>query len=346
MNQNLKKILVVRNDKLGDFTLSLPTFVLLKACLPDTQLTALVPAYTQDIARLCPAIDQILLDPGDKAGRAEQKKLLREIRQQQFDAVLTLYSTTRIGYLLWRSGIRARFAPATKLAQVFYNHRLRQRRSLSQKPEYQYNLELAQFLLKYFSVPAVASPPPPYLHIDQRRAIAIRHEFYQHHQLDEQTLAVFLHPGHGGSANNLEPRQFAELANLISCKRPLAFIISAGPGEFERAREVQQLLTQHKSCLYESKQGLTLFAYHIAFAGLFISGSTGPLHVAGALDRPTVGFYTNRRSATSLRWQTMNNDDRRLAFSPPADAEAEDMSRVDLKAAAREISEFLNRFYS
>jgi len=345
MPQTLRKILVVRNDKLGDFTLALPAFVLLKACLPDTELTALVPAYTRDIAALCPAIDQILLDPGGKADRSEQTQLIHELKQQRFDAALTLYSTTRIGWLLWRSGIRFRFAPATKLAQVFYNHRLTQRRSLSLKPEFQYNLDLASYLLGHFAVPSVACPPPPYLQLDHRRAAVIRHEFQQQHRLDEQSLLVFLHPGHGGSANNLSTAQFAELADLISCKRSVVFIISAGPGEIDRARQVQQQIKQHNTCLYESTQGLGRFVYHIAFADLFISGSTGPLHVAGALNRPTCGFYTNLRSATSLRWQTLSDDDRRLAFSPPPDAEAEDMNRVDLKAAALAISEFLNRFY-
>ncbi|MEJ2361063.1 MAG: glycosyltransferase family 9 protein [Gammaproteobacteria bacterium] len=346
MPQTLHKILVIRNDKLGDFTLALPSFALLKACLPRTELTALVPAYTRDIATLCPAIDQIIIDPGKHSGHSAHKQLLQALRQQQYDAVLTLYSTTRIGYLVWRSGIRQRFAPATKLAQLFYNHRLRQRRSLSQKPEYQYNLDLAQFMLQQFAMPGVAVPPPPYLQLDQQRANAIRHEFYQQHGLSEQALFVFLHPGHGGSANNLSPLQFAELADLITCKRPLVFIISAGPGETDCARQVQQRIRQHKACLYESTQGLGQFVYHIGFADLFISGSTGPLHVAGALNRPTVGFYPNRRSATSLRWQTLSDDELRLAFSPAPDAEAEDMSRVDIKAAAATISEFLNRLYS
>lgn len=337
------KILIVRNDKLGDFTLALPSFALLKASLPNTKLTALVPAYTRDIAELCPAIDQILLDPGGKANRRQQLALLHTIRQQRFDAVLTLYSTTRIGWLTWHSGIPHRFAPATKFAQLFYNHRLKQRRSLSQKPEYQYNLDLAGFLLKQFSVPSVATPLPPYLQLDPDRVANQRQAFYRQHKLDDQTLAVFLHPGHGGSANNLDTQQYAKLANLISCKRPLAFIISAGPGETERAQTVLRQITQHKAYLYESTEGLSRFVAHIAFADLFISGSTGPLHVAGALNRPTCGFYTNRRSATSLRWQTLSDSDRRLEFSPPDDADAEDMSLVDLNTAASKISDLLNR---
>lgn len=88
----------------------------------------------------------------------------------------------------------------------------------------------------------------------------------------------------------------------------------------------------------QSRDGLRRFAQHIQFADVFISGSTGPLHIAGALDRPTAAFYTRRRSATSLRWQTLNSEGRRLAFSPPETAAPEDMSAVDIEGAADEIS--------
>lgn len=345
MPQSLHKILVIRNDKLGDFTLALPSFALLKASLPDCQLTALVPAYTRDIAELCPAIDQVLLDPGHQADRTQHAALLHHIREQGFDAALTLYSTIRIGMLLWRSGIQQRFAPATKLAQIFYNHRLRQRRSQSRKPEYQYNLDLARLLLEQFAIPPASTPTPPYLQLDPACVAETRQQCLRQYLLDERTLLVFLHPGHGGSANNLSAAHYAALANKIRCKRPLTFIISAGPGESQQARDVMRNITQHGAHLYESTAGLSRFVQHIAIADLFIGGSTGPLHVAGALNRPTCGFYPNRRSATPLRWQTLNSDDRRLAFSPPLSAQAEDMSQINLEVAADAISAMLNRLY-
>jgi ADP-heptose:LPS heptosyltransferase len=345
MPQTLHKILVIRNDKLGDFTLSLPTFFQLKASVPACQLTALVPAYTRDIAELCPAIDQVLLDPGPTADRSAQRALLQHIRAQHFDAALTLFSTTRIGLLLWRSGIAHRFAPATKLAQVFYNHRVTQRRSHSRKPEYQYNLDLANSLLETFEFTPAVTPSAPYLKLDPAKVSNLRQQFCRQHLLDPQALMVFLHPGHGGSANNLSTEQYAALADKLHCQRPLNVIISAGPGELEHAQRVKHAITRHPSYLYESREGLSGFVYHIAFADLFISGSTGPLHVAGALDRPTCGFYPTRRSATSLRWQTLNSADRRLAFSPPPSANVDDMQDMDLTTAAHAINAMLTHLY-
>ena len=76
-------------------------------------------------------------------------------------------------------------------------------------------------------------------------------------------------------------------------------------------------------------------------ADLFISGSTGPLHIAGALDRATAAFYPRRRSATPLRWQTLSADHHRLEFCPSVEAEESDMQSIDIQQAAMEISNTL-----
>ena len=57
-----KKILVIRNDKIGDFMLSWPAFALLKKQYPDAEVTALVPKYTVALAEQCRWIDTILID--------------------------------------------------------------------------------------------------------------------------------------------------------------------------------------------------------------------------------------------------------------------------------------------
>ena len=53
----MQKLLVIRNDKLGDFILAWPAFALLKQSAPHLRLSALVPQYTAPLARFCPYID-------------------------------------------------------------------------------------------------------------------------------------------------------------------------------------------------------------------------------------------------------------------------------------------------
>lgn len=115
----MKKLLVIRNDKIGDFMLAWPSFAMLKASLPDCHITALVPKYTAALAELCPWIDAVIIDPGQQADKAQHKQLVQTVKAQQFDASINLFSTMYNALLVWKARIPYRLAPATKLAQIF-----------------------------------------------------------------------------------------------------------------------------------------------------------------------------------------------------------------------------------
>ncbi|NMS18930.1 glycosyltransferase family 9 protein, partial [Vibrio parahaemolyticus] len=133
-----------------------------KQSMPESHITALVPRYTQELARLCPWIDEVMIDPTEKGSKAAQKQLVAEIKARQFDASINLFSTTYNALLVWKAGIRYRLAPATKIAQIFYNRRIKQKRSRSAKPEYQYNLDLIHAFLAEQGITPV-EPQAPFL---------------------------------------------------------------------------------------------------------------------------------------------------------------------------------------
>ena len=338
MNKIPKNILVIRNDKLGDFMLTWPAFATLKQAMPSCEIHALVAPYTADMARLCPNIDKVILDPGDNGSRASKIALVGNIKTQGYDASITLFSTNRIGLTLMLAGIPYRLAPATKIAQLFYNKRLKQRRSRSQKPEWMYNQDLALHYLSDQGVEAVPTSAP-FLSFEQEILATVKQDFCRKHNINMSKRLVFIHPGSGGSANNLNLQQYAEIGTSLSSGSGHHIVVSAGPGEFDYAGQLGRLLGNTPHTVYRSEQGLVSFSQHIAVADLFISGSTGPLHIAGALNCNTAAFYPRRHSATALRWQTINQADRRLAFSPPEEAEAEDMSSIDASEVAKQIND-------
>ncbi|MFT5722656.1 MAG: ADP-heptose:LPS heptosyltransferase, partial [Motiliproteus sp.] len=278
--------------------------------------------------------------PGAEAGKAGFNRLLKEVRAARFELLLTLFSSTRIGLLGWRAGLPVRWAPATKLAQLCYNRRLKQQRSQSLQPEYAYNLDLTQAAIEDCGG-EYRAPEGPYLSVEPDLLAELRQQFLTAKDLAAGTRLIFIHSGHGGSANNLSLAQYAELASKIA--RPdSCFILTAGPGELEATETLAALLDAQgvRQRIFSSTEGLQSFARHLALADLFVAGSTGTLHIAGALDRPTVGFYPNRRSSTPLRWRTLNAEGRTLAITPPSEVE-QDMSQVDIEAAATAISAFI-----
>jgi ADP-heptose:LPS heptosyltransferase len=68
----------------------------------------------------------------------------------------------------------------------------------------------------------------------------------------------------------------------------------------------------------------------IARSKVFISNSTGPIHIAAALKKNTVGFYSKILSCSSKRWGPYSNNSK--VFVPT----------IDCKDCTREQCERLN----
>ena len=87
-----KKILVIRNDKLGDFMLAWPAFSLLKTQYPYAEITALVPEYTAPLAEQCEWIDKVLIDKKEKSFIKDVLSLTKKIKINHYDASISLFS--------------------------------------------------------------------------------------------------------------------------------------------------------------------------------------------------------------------------------------------------------------
>ena len=337
-------VLVIRNDKLGDFMLAWPAFAMLKTSDPSLKLTALVPPYTAELAHACPYLDNVIID-APKNDKMAFQRVVSEIKAQQFDAMISFFSNTHNAKLAWKCRIPYRLAPATKWVQFFYNHRLTQRRSQSAKPEFEYNLDLARAFLRDHKIPVV-EPRTPYLSFEQSAVDFQRKFLCDQLQIDTSKKWIFLHSGSGGSANNLSLTQYAQLIQGMLHHFDVYVILTAGPTESEKAHELAGLVQDPRVVIYDKNKGLVDFAHSLACADLFIAGSTGPLHLSGALNVPTIGFYPSRRSATPLRWQPINDAHKHLAFCPPNDkASQTDLTQIKIEEKLEEIIGFMTKVW-
>ncbi|MGH8161500.1 MAG: glycosyltransferase family 9 protein [Gammaproteobacteria bacterium] len=335
------KILAVRNDRLGDFMLAWPALQMLARNLPEAELVVFVRDYTAPLAGLCTGVSRALCDPGAKGDLANARAIAQLVRDERFDAAVAFFSRFDTALGLRLAHIPIRVAPATKLAQVFYSHRLPQRRSRSEKPEYVYNLELAEYFLGLLGVGEPIRPGPPYLTFPAVETLAVRRDLAARLGFDASRPLVFLHPGHGGSSPAPPPALFARIGRALQAAGA-AIVISMGPADDGAAEALGRELGETPHALYRSESGLVAYARHVAAAALFVAGSTGPLHVAGALDVPTVAFYPRRRSATALRWQTLNSEGRRLAWMPPEAAGENDFAAIDSDSVVAAIVGFMH----
>lgn len=336
------KLLAVRNDRLGDFMLAWPALQTLHRSLPDAHLAVLAQAYTAPLARLCPGVAEVIEDPREAGEWRNARALAGLMRPGTFDAAVALFSRFDVALGLFLARIPLRVAPATKLAQVLYTHRLVQHRSRSTKPEWLYNVELAEYCLACLGVAEPVRAEAPFLAFPQAEVGAARRRLADSLAIDPVRPWAVLHPGHGGSSPTLPATLFARLGRVLAAAGA-QLVLSEGPADQEAVAALAAALEGVPHVRYRSAGGLDAYARDLATVDLFVSGSTGPLHIAGALDVPTVGFYPHRRSASATRWQTLNRAERRLAFMPPATAGEHEFTALDMGAVETEVSGFLAR---
>ena len=335
MLKKLNEILIIRNDKIGDFVLIMPALSWLKKNIPYCKITCLVSEKVFDLAKQCEHIDKIVIDK-------PINKLYSELSSYKFDASISFFSTFRIGYLLSKLKIPIRIAPKTKLAQIFYNHKVYQNRSKSQKPEYEYNSDLVYYLFNISNINDTKDMDgAPYLLFQGDSQTARRDLFIKEYNLNPEKKIIFIHPGTGGSSISLSTESFAKICIGLRRFDDYNFVIHCSPEDEQNARNLKILSGKDLVMrVIEAKEDMLYMLNNISICDVFIAGSTGPLHVAGALNKKTIGFYPSKRSSTSLRWQTINDFEKKLNF-----IDNDKMTKfisIDLNKTILEIQKFIS----
>jgi len=135
-------ILVVRTDKLGDFITALPAMYVLKQYNPQNRIIACISPINEALAKSCEFIDEVIVDDS----KSSVFGLIKKLKNAKIDASITLFSNTRVAFAQFVARIPQRIAPATKIAQIFYTDRVKQKRSEVKMAEFEYNLELTKTL--------------------------------------------------------------------------------------------------------------------------------------------------------------------------------------------------------
>tara|TARA_Y100000996_G_scaffold409517_1_gene390293 strand:+ start:478 stop:1506 length:1029 start_codon:yes stop_codon:yes gene_type:complete len=310
MYENRKEFLVARNDKIGDFMLIWPALAWLKKNIPNAHIVSIVSQSSSELAQQCPYIDDYYID-------MDYKSLKKSLSKYNFVASITFFSTLRIGFLLKKLNIPIRIAPKNKIAQYFHNYRIKQNRSKSEKPEFEYNIDLVYELLNILNHNEILdADSAPFWVLDSEKHNQYKEEFIQKHEINLNKKIIFIHPGSGGSSKTLSLDQFIEICEGLRTFDDYNFIINCTESDSEKAEYIlKNIASNVKIQKIKDSSNVSKMVNNIACSDLFIAGSTGPLHIAGALNKKTVGFYPSKKSSTSLRWQTINNFHKRLSIT-------------------------------
>jgi ADP-heptose:LPS heptosyltransferase len=315
-------ILIIRNDRLGDFVLSLPVFQAIKRYRDDINVIAVIAPGNAEFARQINYIDEIIID--DKGSFT---KLISEIKKLRPDISITLFSTFRIGLILLLSGVKRRIAPATKLAQIFHNIKLVQRRSTCKKREYEYNLDLLKGIDHNID-PGFIKPVIPIDKTERQSALA---QFKKKYDIQGDYHFIAFHPGFGGSSiGNLTVDEYVELARSVSGHNAFKVVFTCGPDESGLMEEIKGKV-DYDAVFFMSDQGVYPFCNLISNFALFVSTSTGTMHLAGAVNIHTLSFFGDELVASPKRWSTLNDDEKQMNVTIPFDKERRKEVFEDIK---------------
>jgi ADP-heptose:LPS heptosyltransferase len=310
-------ILVVRNDKLGDFITALPTLYVLKHHDPVNRIVVLVAPLNRALAESCDFIDEVIVDGGE-----DIMELAVKIKRAGIDASITLFSNTRVAIAQFLARIPVRIAPATKIAQIFYNRRIAQRRSRVEMAEFEYNLQLARALFPDIDL----NFPKPLLRFGDE----VYRAFCAEYGITRPVVAF--HPGFGGSSDaNWTLCEYIELVRIVEGFEAVDVVMTFGPDEERLYNEAKELLGENsRVILYRSRGSVVDFAKVLSSFKLFISTSTGTYHLASACGCETFTFFADTLFASAARWKSIGEEARQHHFMIPLESteRAEMFARV------------------
>jgi len=303
-------ILVVRTDKLGDFITALPAIYVLKKYDMNNKIIVCVAPINKTLADSCDFIDEVIVDREDESVFLLYKK----IKNAKIDASITLFSNTRVAFAQFLALIPKRIAPATKIAQIFYTNRVKQRRSEVKMAEFEYNLALTKEL---FSDINLEYKKPLLTFKDSDKIYDI---FCINNDINRDI--VCFHVGFGGSSDaNWNLDEYEVLIRNVLLTKKYQVVLTFGPDEKDLYETMQYRLGGEDIVFYLSLDGLVYFAKLISKFKLFVSTSTGTYHLASLVGCPTMTFFGDSNFASSKRWKSVGDDKLQKHYMLPLDQE-------------------------
>lgn len=285
----LRRILLVRTDRIGDVVLSLPAASLIRSRIPEAEVHFLTRPYTAPLAAMAPEISAVLTDEGEGA-----VTLARKLRSGGYQAAVLLHPTFRLAATLFLAGIPIRVGTAYRAYSWLLNRRVAQHRRESQRHELELNLDLICEGLGFGEQGMDWGQFGPNLVVSPEQKAAAKADLV----LDTGNLVV-VHPGSGGSARDWPLANFAGLIDRLSAEG-FELAVTLGPGEDWLRQKMGPMLSSRIRWI--SGLDLGRLAAVLSIAILVVSNSTGPLHIATAVGARALGIYCPVKPCLPRRW--------------------------------------------
>ena len=291
--QDVRKILFIRIDRIGDLVLSTPALKAIKKAYQHAKLVVLSSPSNCSLLFNNPYIDQIIVY--DRRNKLKDRiKIVRQLREYNFDLAIDPYADYELetALIALLSGAKKRIGYASYGREVFFN---------IQAPKIKDNQHLVDLTLdvmKPIGVVTKDKTPKIFLTDDENN--------WAGNWLTEKgvegELLIGIHPGAYYESQRWLPDHFAELVCELRKAGRENLILFGGPGDERLLDSINSMSGEDISTYIPDD--LRKFAALLSCCSVFICNNSGPLHMAVALNTPTISFMgpTNKK-----RWMPIGN---------------------------------------
>ena len=267
----------------------------------------LIRKYTSQLVEDDKNIDQILYyDDGSKL--LPFTHLTSSLNTQRFDIVFHTYPRYRLALMTWLARIPTRVGTGYRWYSFFFNKKVYAHRKTAERHELEYNLAL----LEMMGIPFTAEDITPRIDVPVQLRDRMQ-GLVQSLGIKDGEKIVILHPGSGGSARDWNPVHFGELALKLEQIAGVRVIITGGRNE-DRIVGVAKSAAGHAAVMLVGKLDLREYAALARMAKVFVSNSTGTIHIASAVGTPVIGLYPQITALSAKRWGPYT--DKKTIFVP------------------------------
>jgi ADP-heptose:LPS heptosyltransferase len=301
----IKRILAVKVDHIGDFITAIPAIRRLKAIFPAASIHVLASRAARAFAATLDCVDEFIefeffnpvsgLGPR-QIGDDEYKALSEQLAPYRFDIAVDLRKHLDTRDVLRHT--RARFLagydhmgqfPYLDVALEWEGDKNLQRKRSHVTDDL---LNLVEALgtagateRTRLDLVATDQGPPDFL-ADDARALFAR-------------PVVAVHPGVGNVMRQWPTGHFAALIDLLVAKNAVNVVLIGGPEEAALAAEVlEQVVHRDSVASLVGKTPLRELPALLSACALYVGNNSGPKHIAAALGVPTIGIHSGVVDAT------------------------------------------------
>ena len=283
---NIKNILVIRLDRIGDMVMTTPIFRALKEKWPEAQITVLANPANKNIVINNPFIDCILVYDRENEHKSLDNRLsfFRDIRKSEFDLVIDPYLDYELNTSFITRIVGSKYRLGFEFAgrEFFYNIRYASNTfpvSTDKKHMIDYNLGL----IGCIGVKANKKQPEIFLSADEKENAS---RILERVGVDPENRIIGIHPGGNYESQRWPVERFAAISDFLIASYGIKVILFGGLDE-------RSLLSRFKDCAVSKPiilEDLNLreFISVVNYCNLFLCNNSGPLHIATSLNIPTV----------------------------------------------------------